>query len=50
MSRKIVVALWLFGGALVLSACSDRIARDNCESPIAAVGTEQCNPYLSRAP
>jgi hypothetical protein len=35
---------------LALAACAHGFNGSNCESPIAASETEQCNPYLSRTP
>jgi hypothetical protein len=35
---------------LALASCGHGFNGSNCESPIAATETEQCNPYLSRTP
>jgi outer membrane lipopolysaccharide assembly protein LptE/RlpB len=35
---------------LALAACGHGFNGNNCQSPIAAENTEQCNPYLERTP
>jgi hypothetical protein len=36
--------------AALLAGCANGYTGGNCASPIAAVYTEQCNPYLERTP
>jgi hypothetical protein len=50
MTSKSRFGLFLSFAVLSLAACGHGFNGDNCQSPIAAENTEQCNPYLERAP
>jgi hypothetical protein len=47
---KVRVAIVAFTVLLPLAGCGHDFGPDNCASPVAAVYTAQCNPYLSRSP
>jgi hypothetical protein len=49
--RRLARGRWVSAMILVgLASCSHGFSGDNCISPLAAVYTEQCNPYLERTP
>jgi hypothetical protein len=48
LAVKTTLGLLAASAVLALAACSYGFNGDNCQSPIAARFTEQCNPLLSR--